>query len=555
MRLFAYYVVHSFLNTLKKLFKTWVAVFVIICFAIGLFAGILSASLSSLDENSPGPEGTEIVSNAGYDYEITIENDVPDFMAKRSISKNTMIELVISGIIILMLMITMLTAKSASAIFKPGDVTILFPSPMKPQSVMLFRLIASLGLQLLVSIYLVAQLPNLVNNLGLSIWVALALIFAWSILLITGTILQVIIYTLGSKHPFISRYASGFIIGFILFIIAIYAIYANRSGDYLTAAVNMFTGKATYAVPFWGWLRAFCMYAIEGNTGMALLFMGITLASFAILIFAIWRIDADFYEDAISSVEKTSERIENAKSGKALTTRKKERRSSLMRDGFHYGSGANVFFFKALYNRYRFGILHIFSITSILYTAIAGIVSYACINFESEKTDAFTIPALLLALCVFYRTLGNPLKEDTDKDFFVMIPENMYTKLWWSLIGGSVCCLLDIIIPFILSGIMLGTDVPVILGWMLVVLSINFFGTTVGTFINLSVPINGANGIKQALQMIFIYFGIMPSAILLIIGIATGNLLLFAIIATLVNLGTAAIFFAITPKFLINGKK
>lgn len=226
-----------------------------------------------------------------------------------------------------------------------------------------------------------------------------------------------------------------------------------------------------------------------------------------------------------------------------------------MRDGFHYGSGANVFFFKALYNRYRFGILHIFSITSILYTAIAGIVSYACINFESEKTDAFTIPALLLALCVFYRTLGNPLKEDTDKDFFVMIPENMYTKLWWSLIGGSVCCLLDIIIPFILSGIMLGTDVPVILGWMLVVLSINFFGTTVGTFINLSVPINGANGIKQALQMIFIYFGIMPSAILLIIGIATGNLLLFAIIATLVNLGTAAIFFAITPKFLINGKK
>ena len=42
MRLFFYYVTHSFLNTIKKLLKTWVAIFVVLMICGGLFGGIRS---------------------------------------------------------------------------------------------------------------------------------------------------------------------------------------------------------------------------------------------------------------------------------------------------------------------------------------------------------------------------------------------------------------------------------------------------------------------------------------------------------------------------------
>ena len=41
MRLFIYYAVHSFLNTLKKLLKTWVAVFLVIGLGGALIGGII----------------------------------------------------------------------------------------------------------------------------------------------------------------------------------------------------------------------------------------------------------------------------------------------------------------------------------------------------------------------------------------------------------------------------------------------------------------------------------------------------------------------------------
>lgn len=48
--------------------------------------------------------------------------------------------------------------------------------------------------------------------------------------------------------------------------------------------------------------------------------------------------------------------------------------------------------------------------------------------------------ALVLAGLSFFRTLGNPLEQDTDKNYFMMIPKNNWAKLFWSLIGGTANC-------------------------------------------------------------------------------------------------------------------
>ena len=45
MRLFGYYAWHSFVNQLRKLFKTWVLIFLVICMAVGALIGVGAAML------------------------------------------------------------------------------------------------------------------------------------------------------------------------------------------------------------------------------------------------------------------------------------------------------------------------------------------------------------------------------------------------------------------------------------------------------------------------------------------------------------------------------
>ena len=45
MRMFLYYALHSFVNQLKKIFKTWVMVFILVCFVMGIGIGLLANTI------------------------------------------------------------------------------------------------------------------------------------------------------------------------------------------------------------------------------------------------------------------------------------------------------------------------------------------------------------------------------------------------------------------------------------------------------------------------------------------------------------------------------
>ena len=51
MRLFIYYAVHSFLNTLKKLLKTWVAVFLVLAVGGAVIGGVIGLVASAVSKN------------------------------------------------------------------------------------------------------------------------------------------------------------------------------------------------------------------------------------------------------------------------------------------------------------------------------------------------------------------------------------------------------------------------------------------------------------------------------------------------------------------------
>ena len=555
MRLFLYYASHSLLNTLKKMMKTWVIVMVIMI----AFGGMIGLFGSILDKNDNEPDDTTIVLEYDEDgnpvEEISAAEARDGFfkklMSEHDLTKETIVDFAISAIFLLILAVNIINAKNSNKIFLPADVPMLFASPMRPQSVLMFRLLCTLGSSLLISVFALFQIPNLTVNAGLSMWGAFSIIIVYVLSLMFSTLVQVVFYTVTSKmkngvanlNRFVAIVYGAIAVGFAVFVTA------NKM-DIVDGLFAYFASPKTHWVPFWGWLRAISYYACTGDTVMSLIYLGIFVASCAVLVLVIWKMKADFYEDAMFAAEHKAEQMEGAKRAArgSVATREKERKENLDREGFNYGRGANVFFFKAVFNRFRFAKLKIFSTTMIVYTLIAGVVAWFARTAPFD--DVFFIPAAVLGLMAFYRTLGDPIREDTSRGFFILIPEKGFSKIFYSLLGSLTVTAIDLLVPIIVSAILVKANPLSAIVWFLFILSISFFATTVGTFISLSLPDEVAKLVGTIVQMIFFYFGLAPSAVAVILGIVFGKLLIAVAIGAAINFAIGLLMTLLLPVLL-----
>ncbi len=548
MRLFFYYAAHSFVNQLKKLFKTWVLIFILACAVLGGAIGYGAATLSDISE------ARETAEDASPAQEPE-QPEEPGFLELRGLERSDMLELV-SGVVILVILAieAFLSDKNGSRLFLPADVSLLFSAPMRPQSVLMFRLTTQLGAALAASIYLLFQIPNLIVNAHLSLWAALAVILGWCFTIMTGKLLQLLLYLVCSNHPRAKPWVSRAVFAVLaLLLFGVAAAWKRGGADPLTAAVRVLNAPVTRWIPFWGWIKGFIRFAAEGRTGACLLSLCAVLLGMAALVLVIRVTKADFYEDAMAKSEETAALMERQRAARSTGLvsggkRKKERGERLRRDGMRFGAGANVFFFKTLYNRFRFARLGYFTKTCETYLIVA--LGVAALERFALGTRVFLPVAAVVTAVAFFRSLGNPLEQDTKSDYFLLIPERTWEKLLWSLLGGLANCLLDFLPGLVCAALLLGAPAPEVLGWIPFVLAMDFYATCVGTFINLSVPADAGKNIKQFVQILFIYFGLLPSAAIIAVGAVFDRTGLAALAAALLNCFLGALFFALTPPFL-----
>ncbi len=541
MRLFAYYALHTFKNQLRKLLKTWVMVFFLVCFVLGIGIGAIFVFVDEAGEPEEPVEDAE-------------EPEGPSFFEEQGIEKSELIELVAGGAALLLFAFYAVNAdKNGARIFLPADVNLLFPSPMKPQSVLMFRLATQVGVGVLGGAYMLFQLPNLILNAGLSVWAALALAAAWGLAVIFCILIQLSLYTLSNTYPAVKRYLRRGVYLVLAALAVGFAAFASRSGEgWLKAAVAFFNAPGTRFIPIWGWLKGFCGFAAEGNLAGALLELLAMLLGGAALAAFIWRIKADFYEDAMARSEETAELLAAAQAENAtgLVRRKKDRSEKLTRDGLRHGAGANVYFFKTLYNRRRFAHLGVFTKTMETYLAAALLVGVIC---RFTGTPGSVPVALTLGALAFFRSLGNPLEQDTGTDWFKTIPESAWAKLFWSLLGGTACCLLDVLPALLAGALAAGSNPLTALLPLPLIVSVDLYATAVGAFIGLSVPVSAGKTIKQVVQIMFVYFGLLPDVVFAVVGLALGHTGTALILAAAVNFGLGLAFLGLSTVFLEPG--
>ena len=556
MGLFSYYALHTLKNQLKKLFKSWVLIFIIACFVIGALIGVFAATVSEKSEEMEAASGevTEEFSEELPEEEDNDEEDpFGDFLEANGTDTNGFIELIAGGLILALFVVFAFNAdKNGSKIFLPADVNFLFSSPMRPQSVLMFRLLTQLGMMVAASLYMVFQLPNLILNLGLSVFAAFMLLAAWFLLISVSTLLQVFLYIFASSHPRFKENLHRGVYALLLLIAGGWLLTLKTGGGgYLSAAARFFNGRYSRLIPFWGWIKGVCMYAIEGDVPKTMLCIAATVLAGAALVFFTWRIKADFYEDAMAKSEETAALLETAQREKSTGTtvrRKKDRSDRLTRDGLNRGFGANMFFYKSLYNRFRFAHFHIFTKTLETYLAAGVLMGLLC-RFALDVRSEVPI-VLVIAALTFFRALGNPLEQDTQSEYFLLIPENTWAKLFWSLAGGTANCFLDLLPGLVIGTLVSGGNLLLALAWIPFILSVDFYAGTTGAFIAISTPASAGKTVKQIVQIMFIYFGLLPDIFIMVIGLIFGHTALCALLSALVNLALGFLFFGLIPLFL-----
>ena len=193
MRLFFYYITHSFLNTIKKLLKTWVAIFVVLMICGGIMGSIFKdkaktrTSETSVETTADDPSGeTDEDKDSEADDEITLEfsfgDRIKNFMKTNNLTSANIVDIAISALFLLILATNVANSKSSGKLFQPADVTMLFASPLKPQSVLMFRLTCTLGMSFFLSLFMLYQIPNLMNGAGLGLWGALSCVVVYTLI-------------------------------------------------------------------------------------------------------------------------------------------------------------------------------------------------------------------------------------------------------------------------------------------------------------------------------------------------------------------------------------
>ncbi len=551
MKLLSYYVIHTVINSIKKLFKTWVAIFIAVCVLFGVIGGIVGVTIGTITEDSTSDFSTEEYSEEYSDEEFSEE--VPE-MTPQEIEE---MQSVITGGIMLLTLIVILFSiyggdKSGTKIFTMPDVNFLFAAPIKPQSILMFRMVLQMGIAIVSSLYLLLQIPNLVLNVGLSIYTCLCVFLAYGFLLYLSRLAAVFTYTVTSTKENLKKYVRPFVVAvFILLAGIYYAVVKSQNLGYFEAVIFICSFKYIKFIPIFGWIAGLIMSTVNGTLAEFLIYLILITLSTIALTALIWKIKADFYEDAFSGANEINETLNAAINGETVT-RKKERSQKIKRNSEFKGEGAKVFLSKTLYNRKRFAKLGIFSNTAITYFLIS--LATAFIFNKLIEIDALAPIGFIMAVCIFFRNLGNPLAQEMDKCYIYSVPDSPFKKLFYSILGTILETALDLFLALAIPLALMPDKIISVLAWYLLLITLDAFCSSVGLFTELVIPSAVVPSIKAMFALFIRMLAIVPGLIMLIVAVV-GNSLGFIALTIILNTALSVALISVSQYFLHTGKK
>lgn len=556
MRLWGYYALHTFINTIKKIFKSKVMIVILCSFLIGGVVGGSVGFISSLIEDQAQTESSVSKDDKTNDPAQMEE----DFM---TVHADAIRESIPAATMILLLVVVLWGiyggSKKGSDFFLMADANILFAAPLKAQTVLMFRLSFQMLALLFFTFYLIFQVPSMKLILGLDNFAIVAIFLAWGMLLFMSKLMSVFTYTLTATYEHLKKYVVPFVFAVGLLVVAATgAVYISTGNDYMATLRLTYGADWSNYIPVFGWYKAMVMNAINGHVFASLGYMALNFVFLIALVWGIWHIKADFYEDALAGAQKRDDMTKAALEGRNINKDKKQsakRAQKLehkVRKSYELkGWGASVFLHKSILNRRRFSKFGFVTNTLLLYLAIGGLGA----AFMAYKTDLreISVIGLIMALTLFFRNFGNPIEIESSHNWLFLVPEDPYKKVLYAILAGSVDCVLDLLPGIVVATVILRGNPLIALLWLATLVSMDFMFSCFGLLLQAILPSSAMDVVKSMLQMMLRAFIIVVIAIAFAIGTVLQGLALGAVFCMFTSLAVGTICFIVYPSLLHRG--
>ena len=556
MRLWGYYALHTFINTIKKIFKSKVMIVILCSFLIGGVVGGSVGFISSLVEDQAQTESSVSKDDKTNDPAQMEE----DFM---TVHADAIRESIPAATMILLLVVVLWGiyggSKKGSDFFLMADANILFAAPLKAQTVLMFRLSFQMLALLFFTFYLIFQVPSMKLILGLDNFAIVAIFLAWGMLLFMSKLMSVFTYTLTATYEHLKKYVVPFVFAVGLLVVAATgAVYLSTGNDYMATLRLTYGADWSNYIPVFGWYKAMVMNAINGHVFASLGYMALNFVFLIALVWGIWHIKADFYEDALAGAQKRDDMTKAALEGRNINKDKKQsakRTQKLehkVRKSYELkGWGASVFLHKSILNRRRFSKFGFVTNTLLLYLAIGGLGA----AFMAYKTDLreISVIGLIMALTLFFRNFGNPIEIESSHNWLFLVPEDPYKKVLYAILAGSVDCVLDLLPGIVVATVILRGNPLMALLWLATLVSMDFMFSCFGLLLQAILPSSAMDVVKSMLQMMLRAFIIVVIAIAFAIGTVLQGLALGAVFCMFTSLAVGTICFIVYPSLLHRG--
>lgn len=557
MRLWGYYALHTFINTIKKIFKSKVVVVILCSMLIG---GVIGGSVGFIGSLIEDQAQTEIATDDHGDAEADSVDLEDGFMEKYAAEIK---ESIPAATMILLLVVVLFGiyggSKKGSDIFLMADANLLFAAPIKAQTVLMFRLSFQMLALLFVTFYMVFQVPSLKLLLGIDNFAIFAIFLAWGMLLFMSRMMSVFTYTLTSTHERLKQYVVPFVFAVaICVVVATGSVYMATGNDYMATLRLTYGADWSNYIPVFGWYKAMVMNAISGDVIRSLFYMVLNLIFLIVLVWGIWHMKADFYEDALAGAQKRDDMTRATMEGRNVNKDKKQsarRAKKLERKakGTYElkGWGASVFLHKSIMNRKRFAKFGFVTNTLLVYLAIGGLGS----AFMVYKTDIreISVIGLIMALTLFFRNFGNPIEIESSHNWLFLVPEDPYKKVLYAILAGSVACVLDLLPGIVIATVILRGNLFMALLWLVTLVAMDFMFSCFGLLMQAILPSNAMDVVKSMLQMMIRFFIILVIVIAFAIGAALQGLALGAVFCMFASLAVGTVCFVVYPSLLHRG--
>ena len=608
MKLWGYYALHTFWNSIKKMFRSSVIVVIFgMIFIFGIFGvvgGIAGSFIEDeLSENQLNGEDREGYGDSAYGYynasgEFLFYDDLyeeglggwdeegnfiyyedayeqglgyydefGDFifyyeeLTEEDVAQIMMIvELIVAAVVFIILVFGVRSGmKQGSDIFMMADVNFLFTAPMKPQSVLLFRLTFQMLTIFAGTLYLLFQIPNLVINLNLSIETCFVIYFSLILALVIQKVVSVGMYTYTATHEKIKKYVMPVAIGLGILLVVMTVLIYYMTGDIWTTLEYTWASTWSRYIPIVGWIKAIVFHAINGNIVAAGVYFVLTLIGIGGLTYLVWQMKADFYEDAMTGAQKREDLLlaasENRKSIEVNTdaVKKKSKRKvdSELPPILDKAKGVDVFLAKELLVRMRLAKFGVVTNTMLWYFLIS--IGISLLNVFVFEVHNFTLVGFIFMFVLFFRNYGNPIAQETSMNWLFLVPESPYKKVFYSMVAGTCATCLDLLPAMLVATIMMGLNLGVVLLWYVVLITMDFMLSGVGLLLEALFPASALDTVKSMLQLILKFVVIIFIVVAIVIGVVIGSLELGLVINLVMNLVIGAVTFMIYPAMLHEG--